>query len=376
MGIRLDEKLMYMWLGHMTTFRTEDVTNLLEIFGGIENTFRHMYKNSSELEKLCNSGVIKKTTMEEILSTDLESWYQELAYKMENSGIRVVTPVCPDYPERLLELKDIPPVIYYRGDIGIAASKHQLGIIGSRRPTHYGMSMADEFASQLANKGIVIISGLAMGIDSRGHRSAVRAEGKTIGVMGGGVDICYPRTNIDIFREMCENQLVLSEYEPGTAHQVIHFPARNRIISGLSDALLVVEAAIRSGTMITVDYALEQGKAIYAIPGRATDIMSKGTNAIIKQGAMLADSPSDIIVDMIGVLKDGEKRRSLYDGKDSTALNEKQKKLMGMLGYEPVFIDDLIRANNMDISDTIHQLNELAKLGFVKCLEQGYYIIK
>ena len=274
-----------------------------------------------------------------------------------------------------------------RGRTELLDYENGLGVIGSRRPTHYGVTMADEFSKSLSRKGFTIISGMAMGIDAMAHQSALESGGNTIAVFGGGVDICYPQTNYDIFLEMCEKGLILSEYEPGEAHVSIHFPARNRIISGLSDAVLVVEAALRSGTLITADFALEQNKDVFAVPGRVTDMLSKGTNNLIKQGAILADSPADILIYMVGpdefYKSTGTKRDEAATEKSSqkvvdqprAPLNEKQKKLLSVLGFEPVFIDDLIRINDMNITDTLHQMKVLTDLGYVRVVEQSYYIL-
>ena len=256
------------------------------------------------------------------------------------------------------------------------------------------MKATDQFSRGLSNKGIAIVSGMAYGVDGKAHRSCIEEKGKTIAVLGGGVDICYPRTNLDIYLEMCENQLVLSEYEPGEAHKTLHFPARNRIISGLADGVLVTEAALRSGTMITVDRALEQGRTVYAVPGRMTDLMSKGTNNLIKQGAILVDSTEDIVRDMLGIEESKTKQtrktsarqanssnttNEVSLAKDSAcnpSLNEKEKSIIGMLGYEPVFIDDLIRSNGMNIGETLGTLRHLEGLGLIVSVENSYYVLK
>ena len=387
--MEINERYAYMWLNHITTFRLNDVPRLLNKYEDVISVVERL-NNNNELCKLKEEGVLKTETCDEINGLHNAEWLNVLSENMDKYNIKVVTPSDINYPERLRTIPEQPLAIYYRGDISLADSDLTLGVVGSRRPTHYGMSVAAEFSGVLASKGITIVSGLAMGIDGRAHRSAMENNGKTIGVMGGGVDICYPRSNIDIFSEMCDEQLVLSEYEPGRAHLSANFPRRNRIISGMSDGLLVVEAAMRSGTLITADCALEQGKTIYAIPGRTMDMMSKGVNNLIKQGAMLVDSPADIVLDMMGAEmlvasskssktkitqniksnKDIEKERTL------SKLNASQKKLLGLLGYEPIFIDDLIRANGMKIAATIHDMKLLEEYGLVESIEQSYYILK
>lgn len=382
-----NERNCLLWLNHIKTFRTYDRTKLIRLFGNAVSTYEALKKNSEEVGRLLEKHVIKASTMEEIVSDNEDRWLDRLLSKAERKNIKIVTLDDPDYPERLASISAPPLALFMRGRTELLDYENGLGVIGSRRPTHYGVTMADEFSKSLSRKGFTIISGMAMGIDAMAHQATLESGGNTIAVFGGGVDICYPQTNYDIFLEMCEKGLILSEYEPGEAHVSIHFPARNRIISGLSDAVLVVEAALRSGTLITADFALEQNKDVFAVPGRVTDMLSKGTNNLIKQGAILADSPADILIYMFGpdefYKSTGTKRDEAATEKSSqkvvdqprVPLNEKQKKLLSVLGFEPVFIDDLIRINDMNITDTLHQMKVLTDLGYVRVVEQSYYIL-
>ena len=382
-----NERNCLLWLNHIKTFRTYDRTKLIRLFGNAVSAYEALKKNSEEVGRLLENHVIKASTMEEIVSDNEDRWLDRLLSEAERKNIKIVTLDDPDYPERLASISAPPLALFMRGRTELLDYENGLGVIGSRRPTHYGVTMADEFSKSLSRKGFTIISGMAMGIDAMAHQAALESGGNTIAVFGGGVDICYPQTNYDIFLEMCEKGLILSEYEPGEAHVSIHFPARNRIISGLSDAVLVVEAALRSGTLITADFALEQNKDVFAVPGRVTDMLSKGTNNLIKQGAILADSPADILIYMFGpdefYKSTGTKRDEAATEKSSqkvvdqprAPLNEKQKKLLSVLGFEPVFIDDLIRINDMNITDTLHQMKVLTDLGYVRVVEQSYYIL-
>ena len=176
-----------------------------------------------------------------------------------------------------------------------ADEKPTVAIVGARMCSEYGRAAAKEFGSKLAESGIQIISGLAMGIDGISQRAAIDAGADSFGVLGCGVDVCYPKSNQDLYERLLKQGGVLSEFLPGTPPKAQHFPARNRIISGLSDLVLVIEAKEKSGTGITVDMALEQGREVYALPGRITDALSKGCHKLIKQGAGIATSPEDII---------------------------------------------------------------------------------
>ena len=373
-------KDVYIWLSTIRTFRKGDTDKLTTLFktpGELSESLR----DKDVIDRLVEKDIIKEETGAELLDSNIDMSIEKIYEDMQKSHISCVTIIDEDYPSRLLSIPDKPLCIYYRGDISLSEKEYIIASVGSRRPTHYGISMATEFASVLGSKGIVIISGMAYGIDAKSHQSCIEAGGKTIAVLGGGVDICYPRTNMNIYHEMCEEHLVLSEYPPGTEHISLHFPLRNRLISGMSDGLLVIEAALRSGTLITTDYALEQGRNIYAIPGRADDMMSKGVNNLIKQGAALVDTPADIITDLTGVTLKRRKRRPkpeeiLDKNKAALHISNEEKNILGILGYEPIYIDDIIRANRMNISETIHSLRHLEQLGLIEAIEQSYYILK
>ena len=378
----INERNCLLWMSHIKTFRENDAVKLLGRYGSAVGVYEALRAGGGEAagaerEKLVKEKLIKAATAEEISELTDDRWYERLMEKMELSGVKAVTISDEDYPERLGLITNPPLVLFCKGKQELLESEHMIAMIGSRRPTHYGASIADEFSKALATRGFTIVSGMAMGIDARSHEGVLAVDGKTIAVLGGGVDICYPLSNFDIYEDICEKGLLVSEYEPGEAHVAIHFPARNRIISGLSDAVLVVEAALRSGTLITTDYALEQGKEIYAIPGRVSDMMSRGVNNLIKQGAMLVDSPADIIIDHFGLTdKSGPGEASAgATAKPTYILSKSQQRILGLLGYEPVYIDDIIRANNMDISDTLHQLNVLKEMGYIRVLEQSYYVL-
>ena len=374
---RTKNDIANMWLNHLTTFRVRDIQILGKLYGDEVEIVNNL-KCDSELEMLASKGVLKQSTCQEIRELDIPRWYDNLSKLMVSNKIKCLTPADEMYPDRLRTIDHRPLALYYRGKEELFFTEHSIAIIGSRRPTHYGLTQAEHFSAELAKRGITIISGMAYGIDSRAHDTAIKNGGGTIAVLGGGVDICYPRTNMSIYQEMCDEQLVISEYEPGTAHISQHFPLRNRIISGLSDGVLLVEAALRSGTLITADYALEQGKSIYGIPGRPTDVMSRGVNSIIKQGAMLVDSPTDIILDMfksdLEVERPKRKRRK-KETEEDTKLSATEKQIIGILGYEPLFIDDIIRHNEMHVAETLQTLNELVSKGKIKCVEKGYYIL-
>mgnify|MGYP001708040272 CR=1 FL=1 len=230
----------------------------------------------------------------------------DIIYNRRNSIFRICREE-EDYPERMRKLKGMPPVLW---GIGRLPEEHRptVAIVGARRSTVYGNETARYFARELAGAGVQIISGLAWGIDGMAHEGALEAGGDTFAVEGCGVDICYPKQNYPLMRRMLENGGgVLSEFPPGAEPLPWHFPIRNRVISALADVVLVIEAKEKSGSLITADYALEQGKTVFALPGRTTDATSRGCNRLIAQGAEIAISP-ETILEELGVKKAGTKR--------------------------------------------------------------------
>lgn len=381
MNQKFNIKESYIWLNHVRSFRTMDLQKLGKFYGDLPGICDALFNSSEEeVKKLKESAILKEETMDEIIHMRDGRWREKLEDEMDKKGIRLTTLEDSDYPERLRVIPDPPKVIYYRGDISITESEITIGMIGSRRPTFYGTAMAGEFSSELSHHGMVVVSGLALGIDEKSHRAALDAGGKTIAVLGCGVDICYPQNNMNTYLEICEKGLVLSEYEPGVPPLSMNFPLRNRIISGLSDGLLVVEAALKSGTIITADCALEQGKEVFAIPGRATDMLSKGTNNLIKQGAILVDTPIDIVIEMMSselALSNTEAQKNVKkrDKDILLGLSEEEKNIVSNLNYDPVYIDDLIRANKMDVGGTLSILRKLEDKNIITKVEQSYYVL-
>ena len=200
----------------------------------------------------------------------------------------------PHYPEKLRLLADPPQVLYYRGDLSLL-KKPALAVVGSRQATKYGLKVVKKLIPSLVKAGFTIISGMARGIDAAAHWAAIESGGQTIAVLGCGLDVIYPKENQLLYQKV---QLLLSEFPPGTKPEAKNFPQRNRIIAGLADAILVIEAARKSGTMITARYATEQGKEVFAVPGPITSPQSEGTAWLIQQGAKLVYQVDDILEEL------------------------------------------------------------------------------
>ena len=251
---------------------------------------RDVYQMSSkELTKLLSK---KKA---ESIEKSRYSWdFEAEKKKLEAKGVRFVSRIDPEFPEKLKNIPGAPFAIYVKGALPDPATP-SVSIVGARMCSEYGRYMARQFGRGLALAGVQVISGMARGIDGIAQGAAIEAGGKSFGIMGCGVDICYPPENKVIYDALLENGGAISEYPPGMEPQARFFPMRNRIISALSDVLLVVEARQKSGTSITVDTALEQGREVLAVPGRVTDRLSDGCNYLISQGAGVAISVEDVL---------------------------------------------------------------------------------
>ena len=250
-------------------------------------TPQEVYRAEKEtLEKLV--GTERAARLCAARGKDVRKAYED----MQNCGIAFYPFYHPEYPKRLLDIPDRPFGVYVKGKIWDDGPR--VAVVGARDCSPYGSYVAETFARGLAEMGLLVVSGMARGIDGIAQKAALDANGSTCAVLGCGVDICYPASNEALYREICSNGAVLSEYPPGTKPQPSLFPPRNRIISGLADAVLVVEARRKSGTSITVDMALEQGKEVFVIPGRITDRLSDGCNNLLLQGATIALSPAQV----------------------------------------------------------------------------------
>lgn len=292
------------------------------------------------------------------------------AARLESLGIAFTCYTDPAYPENLLQLYDYPPVIFHRGHLK-AADKLAVALVGSRRPSPYGLVVAEKLAKDLAAVGVTVVSGLARGIDTAAHRGALAAGGRTLAVLGCGPDVIYPKENQKIMDKIINEGAVISEFPPGTPPEPWRFPVRNRIISGLSLGTVVVEAAEKSGALITADYALEQGRDVMAVPGNVVSPQSRGPHRLIKQGARLVEGAGDIL-DEMGLDK-------LFsppgDGAgNGLKLSREEEALYGLLTLEPVGLDELIARSGMSPQKSMAALMYLEIKGLTRQLPGKYYI--
>ncbi len=268
-------------------------------FNGVNQRAKKMLKHFSE-----HSIFEPDFTIQEI-----DEAKKEIEYAGKKN-LKIVSFNCKDFPQRLLEIKDRPLVLYVKGEID-KKDLLSVSIVGSRKCTEYGRSVARSSAFELAKLGISIISGLAYGIDSEAHKGALAANGRTLAFLGSGIDVIYPPSNLALYEVISENGAVVSEFPLGTKPKTYNFPFRNRLISGFSLATIVVEAEEKSGSLITAAFAVEQGKDVFAVPGNISSKFSKGTNMLIKDGAIPFLSVDDIL-EQIKEFQEFKKETALF----------------------------------------------------------------
>ena len=301
---------------------------LVSYFGTLENAWK------ARAEELVAAGIPSRVVgnfVEVRNRTDPMEAYDTITTR----GIQVLTREDTDYPEKLANIYQPPPVLFYRGTLK-AEDRWSVAIVGTRRVTAYGRQVTEQVCTYLARNGLTVVSGLARGVDGIAHQTTLANGGRTIAVLGSGVDDIYPPEHRQLAEKIIENGAVISDYAPGTPPDASNFPPRNRIISGLSMASVVVEAGETSGALITATFAAEQGREVFAVPGPIFAPQSKGTNRLIREGAQPLLDPADILESLNLRKVDHYKQASLLLPTD-----ELEAKLLEILNLEPVYIDDI-----------------------------------
>ena len=268
----------------------------------------------------------------------------------QEKNVCIIPYTSDQYPKHLKTIYSPPLILYIKGNI-ITSDIVALAIVGARRCTHYGLSQAERFSRLLAQKGFCIVSGMARGIDAAAHRGAISADGRTIAVLGSGLGAIYPRENLELAEQIARHGAVISEFSMNTPPDFRNFPPRNRLISGLSLGVLVVESALNSGSLITAQWALEQGKEVFAMPGNIDSVYSRGTHKLIKEGAKLVEDINDIIQELgplAEIFSDGD-TETTTDPR-SLSLNSQEKKIFSLLSSSPRDIDEIIQTTGLPSS--------------------------
>lgn len=325
-------------------------------------SFKNIYYNTS-IDEL--SEIVPEHIARRILEHDF-SKAEKIIKICERHNIKIITCNSKDYPKRLLSIHTPPPILYVKGDVEKINNVKLVGMVGTRKPTQYGVQAAQLFAKELAKADVGIVSGGAYGIDAISLKTALKEGAYTIAVLGNGLLNPYPSANRGLFKEIVEKGgAVISEFSPEERPNKENFPRRNRIISGLSDILLVVEAGEKSGSLITVSWAEEQNVEVYAIPGPITSETSKGTNLLISRGAKIALTPQNILNDMGITYK--RKERELK-------ISEEERQVLDIIGGEPIHIDSIAEKLNVEIFKLTPILFALELKGILRQLPGKYYV--
>lgn len=337
------EKEMAYWLDRIDGLGKKRLQKLREVLGeNTEDTAARLYEmDEAQVRELFAECFGENNKDERVIRSVLEAGRLDPAAEytaLIRQGVQFYTKEDEEYPPRLRTIPDPPEVLYVAGKLPSPVMP-ALAVIGARDASPYGREQAKRFAKELSEVGIQIISGMARGVDGIAGRAALPGSGGSFAVLGCGVDICYPPENRDLYDALKERGGLISEYHPGTLPKAGLFPARNRIISGLSDALLVTEARLRSGTLITTDAALEQGREIFAIPGRISDPFSMGCNELIRQGAQLAADPGQIIEFFYGIHGEVPEEEAALERARSDSIRKSMPREEGVL-YELLDVNE------------------------------------
>lgn len=294
---------------------------------------------------------------------------QQLEEEQEKKGIGFVTFREKAYPRTLRYIYQAPYGLFYRGKLPEGAGK-TVAVVGARNCSDYGRMVAKNTSYLLAKSGVEVISGMALGIDGAAQTGAIQAQGATYAVLGCGVDICYPRQNQNLYEKIPQKGGIISEYRPGTMPRPVFFPCRNRLISGMADIVIVVEARKKSGSLITADFALEQGKEIFAVPGRLGDKLSEGTNHLIWQGAGIFLGVEELLKEM-NILIDRKGESSKKTGK---TLENLERLVYSCLDLTPRNLEELMRNTGLSLGELISTLSTLREMGYISEVYKNYFI--
>ena len=354
---------------------TVTINRVLGAFGSPESVFLASVHDLSAMSKISSQKATKIHCFDDWARVDREF---ALAEKM---GVSLIAAGDDRYPPLLRHIYDYPPLLYVKGTL--EQSDINVAVVGSRNASTYGKFMTDRISRDLAMKGITVVSGMARGIDSAAHVGAMAAKGRTIAVMGSGMDIIYPSENRGLYEKISSRGAVVTEYPFSTRPQGHHFPQRNRIISGLSLGVVVVEATEKSGSLITARLALEQGREIFAIPGSIDFRGSRGTNKLIKEGAKLVEDVYDIIgdilpqIDVENLSKESPQQQHSNQGIiEHDRLNDEERLILGLIDTKPIHIDTLISTSGYAARDMQSILLSLEMQGFIEQQPGKCFIIK
>ncbi len=350
----MSEKSYYLAFSNFSGIGPIKFEKLLHAFGSAESIWN---ASSEDLELI----------LKPVLTSKFEAFRKEFDIEKSEKNLvkKKINYICSfedEYPKSLKEIKNPPIILYSKGKVSFNSEHKFLAVVGTRRVTSYGRNVTEMFAGDLASQGLIIISGLAIGVDSLAHTACLDAGGITVAVLGNGVDICYPRENQKIYDRIIDlGGMIISEYPPGTQPSVGSFPARNRIVAGLSDGILVTEGAQDSGSLITANFGLEFDRKVFAVPGPVTSSLSAAPLKLIKKGAKLVVTPEDVIKELGIKTSELPKNKKNFEG-----LSSEEKKIIELIENEPMGFNEIVRSLKLDSAKLATILSMMEIKGIIK----------
>lgn len=354
----MSEREMWACVSNIPGMYWKKIQRQIEVFGDIDNWM------AADKKMLMHKGGLDEGEAERIIK-HRECFSPESFFKkLEKKEIKFVSVSEKEYPKRLLPYNHKPYYLFYKGNLPDEEAPC-VAMVGARACSNYGRTVARGIAKELSEKGIQIISGMARGVDTYSQLGACEGKAETFAVLGCGVDICYPSENIELYEEILKKGGIISEYLPGTAPISWHFPQRNRLICGLADKIVVVEAKENSGSLITVEWALEQGKDVMAVPGRIGERLSQGCNQLIKSGAGIVTSTNDVLSELTYNMSNKQETEKILE-KDFLLLYSE-------LGFQPKNINELMDDTGIKYEEIISMLLKLQLDGFIEQPVENYF---
>lgn len=344
----------WIWLSIMTNGKYQLIRDLIDEFKTPQNIWNENFNNYP----------IEEDTKLKLTSQELKNQAEKLyEYSLKNN-IKITSYIDDNYPRNLKELSSPPPVLFYKGTL-TPTDECAVAIVGSRYASDYGKNICKQITTALSELNITVVSGMAKGIDSTAHESSLAHNNRTIAVLGNGVDIIYPYENKNLYSQIINNGCILSEFYPTVKPIARHFPIRNRIISGLSLATIVIEAQEKSGSLITASFAAEQGREVFAVPGNINTRHSTGTNKLIKDGARIFTSVTDVIEELnLCIHHKLSDMTPIIDDTPSN-LTPNQEKIYNILSDTPIHIDIIVQKTNLSATEIATELTMLELMGVI-----------
>lgn len=362
----MDAKKYAYWLASIKGCTKKKQRKLCSAFGSAKEIYENLSKNKKQI---LGMGFTDQDL--DFMLTAKKTWDLDREWaRLKEMQIQFTCLEDTAYPLQIRELPDAPYALFYRGHLP-PEGQLRVAIVGARMCSEYGRTMARSLAKELSAQGVAVVSGMARGIDAAGHRGALDSGGETYAVFGCGVDVCYPNYHKQLYQEIMQHGGLLSEYLPGTKPFPGYFPQRNRLISALCDVVLIIEAKQKSGSLITADFALEQGKDIYALPGRVTDTLSQGCNKLIAQGAGMILSVEDFLAEL--ALEAGCKKNLSKTKK--IPLEKEELLVYSCLGLLPVGIEEILMKTGLEMRTAGRILASLQQKNRIEEIYKNYYKI-